>query len=65
MQASYETTSVGSQTEYQPMDTRGNKNLSYSSIMAEYVSLTITRDLADAESGIPGRKKMGSDACLS
>ena len=40
MQASYETTSVGSQTEYQPMDTRGNKNLSYSSIMAEYVSLT-------------------------
>ena len=42
MQAFYETTSVGSQTEYQPMDTRGNKNLSYSSIMAEYVSLTIT-----------------------
>ena len=42
VQASYETTSVGSQTEYQPMDTRGNKNLSYSSIMAEYVSLTIT-----------------------
>ena len=42
MQASYETTSVGSQTEYQPMDTIGNKNLSYSSIMAEYVSLTIT-----------------------
>ena len=42
MQASYETTSVGSQTEYQLMDTRGNKNLSYSSIMAEYVSLTIT-----------------------
>ena len=42
MQASYETTRVGSQTEYQPMDTRGNKNLSYSSIMAEYVSLTIT-----------------------
>ena len=41
VQASYETTSVGSQTEYQPMDTRGNKNLSYSSIMAEYVSLTI------------------------
>ena len=42
VQASYETTSVGSQTEYQPMDTRGNKNLSYRSIMAEYVSLTIT-----------------------
>ena len=42
MQASYETTSVGSRTEYQPMDTRGNKNLNYSSIMAEYVSLTIT-----------------------
>ena len=41
VQASYETTSVGSQTEYQLMDTRGNKNLSYSSIMAEYVSLTI------------------------
>ena len=36
MQASYEATSVGSQTEYQPMDTRGNKNLSYSSIKAEY-----------------------------
>ena len=42
MQASYETTSVGSQTEYQPMDTRGNNNLNYRSIMAEYVSLTIT-----------------------
>ena len=42
VQASYETTSVDSQTEYQPMDTRGNKNLSYSSIMAEYLSLTIT-----------------------
>ena len=42
VQASYETKSVGSQTEYQPMDTRGNENLSYSSIMAEYVSLTIT-----------------------
>ena len=41
VQASYETTSVVSQTEYQLMDTRGNKNLSYSSIMAEYVSLTI------------------------
>ena len=35
-------TSVGSQTEYQPMDTRGNRNVSYGSIMAEYVSLTIT-----------------------
>ena len=42
MQASHETTSVGSQTEYQLLDKRGNKNLSYSSIMAEYVSLTIT-----------------------
>ena len=42
VQASYETTSVGSKTEYQLWDTRGNKNLSYSSIMAEYVSLTIT-----------------------
>ena len=39
VQSSYETISVGSQTEYQPMDTRGNKNLSYSSIMAEYWNL--------------------------
>ena len=30
VQASYETTSVGSQKEYQSMDARGNKNLSYS-----------------------------------
>ena len=51
MQASYETTSVGSQTEYQLMDTRGNKNLSYSSIMAEYVSLTITFSISKSIKG--------------
>ena len=42
VQTSYETTSVGSQTEYQPMDTRGNTNRSYCSIMAEYINLIIT-----------------------
>ena len=51
MQASYETTSVGSQTEYQPMDTRGNKNFSYSSIMADYVSLTITFGISKSIKG--------------
>ena len=51
VQASYETTSVGSQTEYQLMDTRGNKNLSYSSIMAEYVSLTITFSISKSIKG--------------
>ena len=39
---SYETTSVGSQTEHQPMDTRGNTNLRYFSIMAEYINLIVT-----------------------
>ena len=51
VQASYETTSVGSQTEYQLMDTRGNKNLSYSSIIAEYVSLTITFSISKSIKG--------------
>ena len=51
VQASYETTSVGSQTEYQLMDTRGNKNLSYSSIMVEYVSLTITFSISKSIKG--------------
>ena len=51
VQASYETTSVGSQTEYQLMDTRGNKNLSYPSIMAEYVSLTITFSISKSIKG--------------
>ena len=51
VQESYETTSVGSQTEYQLMDTRGNKNLSYSSIMAEYVSLTITFSISKSIKG--------------
>ena len=51
VQASYETTSVGSQTEYQLWDTRGNKNLSYSSIMAEYVSLTITFTISKSIKG--------------
>ena len=51
VQASYETTSVGSQTEYQLMDTRGNKNLSYNSIMAEYVSLTITYSISKSIKG--------------
>ena len=51
VQASYETISVGSQTEYQLMDTRGNKNLSYSSIMAEYVSLTITFSISKSIKG--------------
>ena len=37
VQASYETTSVGSQTEYQPMDTRGNKNLSYTPRHTKYI----------------------------
>ena len=34
----YETTSVGSQTEYQPMDTSDNTNLRYCSMMAKYIS---------------------------
>ena len=51
VQASYETTSVGSQTEYQLMDTRGNKNLSYSSIMAENVSQTITFSISKSIKG--------------
>ena len=51
VQASYETTSVGSQTEYQPMDTSGNKNISYSSIMAEYASLTITFSISKSIKG--------------
>ena len=51
VQASYETTSVGSQTEYQLMDTRGNKNLSYSSIMVEYVSLTTTYSISKSIKG--------------
>ena len=51
VQASYETTSVGSQTEYQLWYTRGNKNLRYSSIMAEYVSLTITFSISKSIKG--------------
>ena len=51
VQASYETTSVGSQTEYQLMDTRGNKNLSYGSIMAEYVRLAITFSISKSIKG--------------
>ena len=51
MQASYETTSFGSQTEYQLMDTRGNKNPSYNSIMVEYVSLTITFSISESIKG--------------
>ena len=50
MQASYETTSVGSQTEYQLWDTRGNTNLN-SSIMVEYVSLTITFSISKSIKG--------------
>ena len=51
VQAYYETTSVGSQTEYQLMDTRGNTNLSYGSIMAEYVSLAITFSISKSIKG--------------
>ena len=39
VQTSYETTSVGFQTEYHPMDTRDNANLRHCSIMAEYINL--------------------------
>ena len=39
VQTSYETKRVAFQTEYQPMDTRGNTILGYCSIMAEYINL--------------------------
>ena len=42
VQTSYETTSVGFQTKYQPVDTRVNINLRYCSIMADYINLIIT-----------------------
>ena len=65
MQASYETTSVGSQTEYQLMDTRGNKNLSYSSIMAEYVSLTITFSISEIDKRVRFHSAISSLYMLS
>ena len=39
VQTSYKTASVGSQTEYQLMYTRGNINPQYCSIMAIYINL--------------------------
>ena len=42
VQTFYETTSVGFQTEYQPMDTRSDAHLRYCLIIAEYINLVIT-----------------------